>query len=214
MAPGWLKPAPGAGDSLAIRLVFFDLRFSDLRLFADSQSEEWTRPAETTEAGALHGKITEIFEDTRDDVFRYLIRLGLHPPQAQEAAQDVFLRLYVEMKKGEEIRNVRAWVFRVAHNLGLQLRARESAYRPFDPNLEEKLRDTSQTPEFGLLERERMLRLHAAVEGLSPQQRQCLQLRAQGLRYAEIAETIGIGVSTVSEFLRRAIQRLRKAAHE
>lgn len=166
------------------------------------------------EATALHRQVTDAFEDARDDVFRYLITLGLYPAQAQDATQEVFLRLYLEMKKGEQIRNVRAWVFRVAHNLGLQIRAKEDALRPFDPGIEETLRDSNQSPELGLIERERMLRLHSALEALSPQQRQCLQLRAQGLRYQEIAETIGIGVSTVSEFLRRAIQRLRKATDE
>ena len=160
---------------------------------------------------AAHDQFNRAYEDARDDVFRYLITLGLHPPQAQEATQEVFLRFYRATRNGEEIRNVRAWVFRVAHNLGLNIRAQEDFTRPFDPEVEEKLRDPAQTPEFSLLERERMLQLHRAVEALSPQQQQCLRLRAQGLRYHEIAETIGISISTVSEFLQRAIQRLRKA---
>ena len=53
-----------------------------------------------------------------------------------------------------------------------------------------------------------------ALDTLSPQQRQCLHLRAEGLRYREIAETIGVGISTVGEFLNRAVTRLRKAANE
>ena len=62
-----------------------------------------------------------------------------------------------------------------------------------------------------MIEREKLLRMHRAAETLSPQQRQCLHLRAEGLRYQEIADTIGVSVSTVSEFLKRAIVRLRKA---
>jgi RNA polymerase sigma-70 factor (ECF subfamily) len=62
-----------------------------------------------------------------------------------------------------------------------------------------------------LLEDESRRRLKEALADLSPQQRQVLQLRAAGLRYREIAETIGIGVSTVNEFMRRAVTRLRKA---
>jgi RNA polymerase sigma-70 factor (ECF subfamily) len=203
MRPDWLKPELSTEGALSVRPIFAELR-----------SEGWLHSREQAEAKALHEEVTKIFEDARDDVFRYLITLGLHPPQAQDATQEVFLRLYVEMKKGEEIRNKRAWIFRVAHNYGLQIRAREAVFRPFDPDLEDKLRDRDQSPEFSMLERERMLRLHSAVESLSPQQRQCLQLRAQGLRYREIASAIGIGVSTVSEFLQRAILRLRKAAHE
>jgi RNA polymerase sigma-70 factor (ECF subfamily) len=65
-----------------------------------------------------------------------------------------------------------------------------------------------------LIEREKLLRMHRAVETLSPQQRQCLHLRAEGLRYREIADSIGVSVSTVSEFLERALVRLRKAVYE
>jgi len=148
-------------------------------------------------------------------VYRYLLTLGLHSPQAQEATQEVFLRLYVALCKKEElILNQRAWVFRVAHNLGLTLRTRESVLRPFDPDLEAMLRDRDAGPESGLIEREKLQRVHQAVEGLSPQQRQCLYLRAEGLRYQEIADTLGVTISTVSEFLKRAVLRLRKAVYE
>jgi RNA polymerase sigma-70 factor (ECF subfamily) len=179
--------------------------------FAILRQEKWVASGAHAASNSLHDRVTRIYEDARDDVFRYLITLGLAPPQAQEVTHDVFLRLYVEMKK-IEIQNPRAWIFRVAHNLGLQIRAREDISQPFDPGLEEKLRDQDQTPELGVLERERMLALHKAVESLSPQQRQCLRLRAQGLRYHEIAATVGISISSVSEFLQRAITRLRKAA--
>jgi RNA polymerase sigma-70 factor (ECF subfamily) len=53
--------------------------------------------------------------------------------------------------------------------------------------------------------------LSRAIGELSPQQKNCLHLRAQGLRYREIAETIGISTSAVGEFLRRAVTRLKEA---
>ena len=74
----------------------------------------------------LQEQVGRLFEESREDVYRYLLTVGLHPPQAQEAAQEVFLRLYATLRKGEEIRNPRAWIFRVAHNLGLKIRDRKS----------------------------------------------------------------------------------------
>ena len=71
-------------------------------------------------AMTLQDQVAQLFEEARDDVFRYLLNLGLYPPQAQEATQEVFLRLYPALKKGEEIQNPRGWIFRVAHNLGLE----------------------------------------------------------------------------------------------
>ncbi|MFN7924105.1 MAG: sigma-70 family RNA polymerase sigma factor [Bryobacteraceae bacterium] len=162
----------------------------------------------------LQDQVAQWFEEARDDVYRYLMTLGLHPPQAQEATQEVFLRLYTALRKGDEIQNWRGWVFRVAHNHGLKVRARESSQMTFDPEFEARLADPAVSPERDLLERERMRRVHGAIQGLSEQQRRCLFLRMEGLRYPEIGELLGISASTVGEFLRRAMVRLRKANDE
>jgi len=163
---------------------------------------------------ALQDQVAQLFEEARDDVYRYLLTLGLHPPKAQEAVQEVFLRLYATLKKGESIENPRGWVFRVAHNYGLKVRERQVSEEPFDPGLEARLTDQNANPEVELLERERMLRFHHAVEGLSEQQRRCLFLRMEGLRYPEIGSALGISASAVGEFLRRAMLRLKKVRDE
>jgi RNA polymerase sigma-70 factor (ECF subfamily) len=73
-----------------------------------------------------------------------------------------------------------------------------------------KLRSAELNPEQSLLEREQTTRFHQAIQGLSEQQRRCLFLRLEGLRYPEIASALGISASAVGEFLRRAIARLKK----
>jgi RNA polymerase sigma-70 factor, ECF subfamily len=163
-------------------------------------------------AMTLQDQVAQLFQEARDDVYRYLLSLGLHPPQAQEAAQEVFLRLYVTLKKGEDIQNPRGWIFRVAHNLGLKIRAKQGTQVPFDAELELKLRSAELNPEQSLLEREQNILFHQAVQGLSEQQRRCLLLRLEGLRYPEIGSALGISASAVGEFLRRAIARLKKGA--
>jgi RNA polymerase sigma-70 factor, ECF subfamily len=158
----------------------------------------------------LREQVTALFEEARSDVYRYLLTLGLRPPQAQDATQEVFLRLYATLRKGEAIQNPRAWIFRVAHNHGLKVRARQDTELPFDPELDFASAVQSLDPEKELLERERLLSFHRAVENLSEQQRRCLLLRMEGLRYPEIGATLGISVSAVGEFLRRAMDRLRR----
>src|ERR1700731_3628235 len=115
----------------------------------------------------LQDQVGRLFEEARDDVYRYLLTLGLHPPRAQEAAQEVFLRLYATLRKGEEIQNPRAWIFRVAHNLGLKIRARQNNQAPFDADLESQIAAPELNPEQSLLEREKTLRFHNAVQQLS-----------------------------------------------
>jgi RNA polymerase sigma-70 factor, ECF subfamily len=159
-------------------------------------------------------RVVRLYEEARQDVYHYLLRLGLSPSQAQEGAQEVFLRLHSALVKGESIHNPRAWVFRVAHNLAVTEHRAGDRWMALDPGLEAALTDRGPGPEARVLQRERSARVSEALAELSPQQRRCLYLRAEGLRYREIAETIGVGVSTVSEFLTRAVARLRRAADE
>jgi len=163
---------------------------------------------------ALQDRVAQLFEEAREDVYRYLLMLGVHPPQAQEATQEAFLRLYASMKKGEAIENPRAWVFRVAHNLGLRIRQKQSSQQPFDPELEAQIAASGPNAEQQLLEQERLLRFHRAVGELSEQQRRCLYLRLEGMRYPQIGSILGISASTVGEFLRRAMVRLKKLPEE
>ena len=165
---------------------------------------------QTRASARVQEQVTRLFEEARDDVYRYLLTLGLYPPQAQEAAQEVFLRLYMALRKGEEIRKPRAWIFRVAHNLGIDVRARQDTELAYVPELDFRQAGQRANPEQELVERERTMRFHRAMEGLSEQQRRCLFLRLEGLRYHEIAGALGISPSAVGEFLRRAVERLRR----
>ena len=162
----------------------------------------------------LQDRVAQLYEESRNDVYRYLLTLGLYPPRAQEAVQEVFLRLYTTLKKGEVIENYKGWIFRVAHNHGLKVRARQSTEGPFDASLAAGLQAAAPNPETALLDRERLLRFHHAVEGLSEQQKRCLFLRLEGLQYREIGAALGISASAVGEFLRRATMRLRKVRNE
>ena len=120
----------------------------------------------------LQDQVAQLFLETREDVYRYLLSLGLYPPQAQEGAQEVFLRLYATLRKGEKIQNPRAWIFRVAHNLGLKIRAQQHTGAPFDASLESQIADSSLNPEQSLLEREqadfRVFQVRCSEPGSSP----------------------------------------------
>ena len=74
--------------------------------------------------------------------------------------------------------------------------------------------DAAPNAEQRLLASERHERLRVVLSRLSPQQRHCLFLRAEGLSYREIGEVLGIGVSTVATFLGRAIKRIAEDVNE
>lgn len=157
----------------------------------------------------VHEAVERIYEQERENIYSYLLRFGARPQRAQELAQDSFLKLYLQMEKGEIIENPKAWLYRVAHNLALRDYRREPRFEELDPNLRGSERPADQ--ERTLIEKEKEAALSHAIRSLSARQRNCLHLRAQGLRYNEIAEVIGISSSAVGEFLRRAVLRLKEA---
>ena len=163
---------------------------------------------------SLQEQVAQLYTEYRQDVYRYLILLGLPAGQAQETTQEAFMRMYVTLRNGTQIRHPRAWIFTVAHNLALNVKQSESNTHALDPLAEIQLRDLTPDPERQMIDNQRMEKLHNALGGLSEQQRVCLLLRAEGFRYREIADIIGVGTSTVGEFLRRAITRLRKTVYE
>lgn len=159
--------------------------------------------------------VSRVYEEWRDALYRYLVALGAKPAVAQDLTQELFLRLYQTIGKGQQIQNVRAWLYTVASNLALN-HFRSEAYWPSISSEDvarwlESQAQPGADPEKALLERERALALQETMGLLSPQQRVCVHLRAEGFRYREIAKILDVTVPTVAEFLRRAILKLRKA---
>jgi RNA polymerase sigma-70 factor (ECF subfamily) len=151
--------------------------------------------------------VEQIYTETRVSIAGYLRYLGLSDPQSQEVLQEVYLRFYESLLGGKVIENRKAWLFRVAHNEALRAKKRDKAVRGAEPDWS-RFVCPSDSPERLLLNQEQTRQVKHALASLSLQQRHCLYLRAEGLRYREIAETLGISVSSVNEFLRRALSRL------
>jgi RNA polymerase sigma-70 factor (ECF subfamily) len=153
-------------------------------------------------------EVTTLYRELREPLLRYLVCLGLSGDEAQDVVQDTFLSLHRHLASGGPQDNIRGWVFRVAHN---QARNRQGSYHrrfgePLDVEIEAILDET--TPERLVLEKEKFKRLGKAIALLTDSERECLLLRAAGLRYREISEALGIPTSTVGDTVERAIRKL------
>ena len=162
-------------------------------------------------AGASEG--AKLYRELRKPLLRYLVCLGLSGDEAQDVVQDAFLLLHRHLTAGGSQENIRGWLFRVAHN---QARNRQNRYdrnfaAPGDGELDEISHDA--TPERAVLEKEKFQQLGKALRLLAPSERECLLLRAAGLRYREISEVLGIATSTVSDTVDRAIRKLAEKCH-
>jgi DNA-directed RNA polymerase specialized sigma24 family protein len=64
-------------------------------------------------------KVTQLFEANRDAVYRYVLIFLADTGESEEVTQEAFIRLCRYLKAGHSVGHLRAWVFRVAHNLAL-----------------------------------------------------------------------------------------------
>ena len=172
-----------------------------------------TATGRLTMRNALQELVVQLYEQLRDPVRRYLRRLGLTRPAADEVCQEVFLQLFAVLRSGKQVANPRAWIFTVAHNSGLNALSSQGRLRELDEEAAHRPA-VAADPEEMLLRDEKLARVHHAVENLPAHQRHCLHLRAEGLCYHEIADIMGLTVSSVAGSLRRAILRIREAVRE
>jgi RNA polymerase sigma-70 factor (ECF subfamily) len=151
---------------------------------------------------------TTLYRELRRPLLRYLVCLGLSRDEAQDVVQDAFLSLHKHLVSGGPRDNIRSWLFRVAHN---RARNHQHSYdRRFGSQLDLDADSISHaaTPEELVLEKEKFRRLGKALCLLTISERECLLLRAGGLRYREIGEVLGISTSTVADTVDRAIKKL------
>jgi RNA polymerase sigma-70 factor (ECF subfamily) len=167
--------------------------------------ESSERPSE------LELKVIELFDESRDSLLRYAVSLGLSTSDGEEIIQEVFLALFRHLQLGRDGSNLRGWLFRVAHNLALKQRnASYKLQQKRHPDGEIIYRQLDPTPnsEEQLMHSQRQERLRAVLQALPEQDRCCLNLRAEGLRYREIANILGMSLGAVSISLTRALARL------
>jgi RNA polymerase sigma-70 factor (ECF subfamily) len=158
--------------------------------------------------------VVSLFEQLRAPVLRYLLSFRISVPDAEEILQEVFLALFQHLRQGKSRANLQGWIFKVAHNSALKCRLRSRRYSDhvsYMPALAGAKADPSPNAEESLVASQRQARLLAVVRALPEQEQCCLSLRAEGLRYREIAGVLGISLGSVAGSLEKALSRLLRA---
>lgn len=165
-----------------------------------------THPRPTREV-----QIMELYDDLRPSLLMYLAGLGLNLNESEDVIHDTFVRLFDHLSARSDDPNLRGWLFRVAHNLAIDLfRETKRIQLPGidGVNLLEFVIDSSFGPEEYAIKNEEIRKVASALERLTPQQRSAVLLRAEDLRYREIAVVLGVSIKRVSELVQRALTLL------
>ncbi len=158
--------------------------------------------------------VVALFDLYRQRIFRYVLSFGLTPHDSEDVVQESFIALFSHLRMGRDRTNLRGWIFRVAHNLALKrrmsdLKAGETVCT--DELTFEVCPDHAPNPEQTLAFQQRQARLMAVVKALPELDERCLRLRAEGLKYREIADVLGVSLGAVSLALTRSLERLKRA---
>jgi RNA polymerase sigma-70 factor (ECF subfamily) len=152
------------------------------------------------------------FNDLRDELVSTLMYVLGNREDALDAAQEAFLKCWRTRAGVLEIRNLRAWIFRIGMNTAKDLQ-RSAWRRRSRPLLEDAamLVDRSSEPAQPLEDQEDVGRLRQAIMQLRPEEKEVFLLRQNGeLTYEQIAEMRSAPVGTVKTQMRAALQKLRK----
>ncbi len=159
-----------------------------------------------------HDEVLRLFGELRTPVLRYLHTLGLPVSDGEDVVQEAFLALFRHLQQEKPRDNLHGWVFRVSRNIALK-RLRQNSASTGMPG-EFAVVDPAANPEQLLVQDEQDRCVRVAVCALPDLDRQCLYLRAEGLRYREIAEILEISLGSVAQSLSRSLGKLARAARK
>ena len=165
-----------------------------------------------------------LFECHYARILRFFRRKGFDTETCRDLTQDTFVSVYKGLKDLRQEEQFESWLFTIAHNVWCSLIESRSAQKRSAmllslegesesddrPSIAARLADQSADPLTVTLEKEKLEKLHEALQHLPQQMRRCAQLRVvHDLSYVEIAALMGISVNTVKAHLHQAQQALR-----
>jgi RNA polymerase sigma-70 factor (ECF subfamily) len=158
-------------------------------------------------AQELEAQAVELYRAHAAGLYRYAVALARDHELAEDSIQETFLRYFLTRKEGRTVANPRAWLYQVLRNLLLDDRKRLGIRASSGLDAALSRVDHEQDPEQRLRGEELSRQLRAS---LSAREFECLQLRAEGLDYREIAGVLRIRIGTVGVLLARGLKKTQR----
>ncbi len=162
------------------------------------------------------GAFTALVHSYQNAIYSLCYRMLGNAEQAEDAAQETFLRAYTQLHRYDPERPFKTWLFAIASHYCIdRLRRRRVTWLDIDDEPlagHPALRERRASPEEAALHRERATDVQALLEYLPPKDRAAVvMLYWYDLSYQEIAEVTGTTVSAVKSRLHRARVALAEA---
>jgi RNA polymerase sigma-70 factor (ECF subfamily) len=157
--------------------------------------------------------LTQVYDDYYERIYRYIFGYLGRVTAAEDVAASVFFRLLRAVRNGNSPRsNLSAWLYRVAHNLIMDVFRRA---QPEELELSEWLEGSESDPAHMVEWRSELARVSMALHQLTEWQQQVIVHRFfQGMDIPEVASTMGKSAGAVDALQRRGLRALRKALQQ
>jgi RNA polymerase sigma-70 factor, ECF subfamily len=168
-------------------------------------------------AGGDPAAFQALVERHRSMVYRVAYQFAGNHYDAEDIAQEVFLKVYRSLDKFRRDAQLSSWLYRIVMNACIDHRRRHvpNGSAPFGEEAEQKLLNTAEEapdPEDRAYAGELGQVLEAEINRLPQGQRIVFIMRHhQGLKLGEIADALGLAEGTVKRQLHAAVHRLRHA---
>lgn len=159
----------------------------------------------------VQAEVLRLYDASAHGLRRYVRSCGLAPEAAEDVVHEAFLALFRHLCRGGATHNLRGWLVQVSYRQALKHRERTARRQRREVELDAEkagLVDRAADPLSSLTTQQTRRRLRAVYRALPERERQCLTLRAEGLRYRDIARTLGISLGSVAKAMARAAARL------
>jgi RNA polymerase sigma-70 factor, ECF subfamily len=161
---------------------------------------------------AVEDLIIILFDQFHGRLCSYVLAFGLSIHDAEDIVQETFLSLVGHLNARRDSSKINSWLFRVAHNLALKKRtANKMSMERRDHEVSiSQMPDHSYSAERQVIDRQSRTQLRAVFAVLPELDQRCLHLRAEGMKYREIARILGISLGAVSISLTRSLARMSR----
>lgn len=169
-------------------------------------NEESREPQNVEGGGDLQARLLELYASARPALLSYIRQMVRSAAEAEDIVQSAFLKTFDEAA-GQQIDNLRGWMYRVSHNLAIDALRRKAFHEQAVSEWVYTMPGaTSTSAEQASINRQTV---ENALQRLNERERACLLLRADGLSYSEIGAVLEISAKSVSVYLARAVKKVR-----
>lgn len=160
----------------------------------------------------------EFIKENQTKVYRVALSMVRNPQDAEDIAQETFVKVYMSLSSFAGRSEITTWVYRIAYNLSIDFLKKHGKRAKITKTLDDpddtellELSDDSFLPEDAFEKKEVKKDIYNALQSLPDEQRKLIELKdIHGFSYEEIAEMLSIKEGTLKSRLNRGRLALKK----